>query len=167
MRPSDVETALDRSRVLWDSEIWRVWLNIQHRFERASSDELYAPEDLDEICLDFHKPLAVPERIRKHRRVGSLWIKVDLCGVRLLRGDRVIVRSGDSTAALLSHFSQMLDFRLVEVEIDHPGGDTRFKFADDRTLECFPAVSTGGATWVVVTEEGDEFRFESEVGSGA
>lgn len=53
----------------------------------------------------------------------------------------------------------MLDLRLVEVQVDSPGGDTRFIFDGGRTLVCFPANSTDAVSWAIVTEEGDEFRF--------
>lgn len=159
--------ALDASKVLWGSLIWRVRLNVQHRFERASSDDLYSPEDLDEICLDFHKPLAIPEGVRKHRRVGSLWLKVANCGLRLAVEKKVLVRSGDSTATILAQFPHMLDLRLVEVQIDDPGGDTRFVFDKGHTLTCFPANTTGGTSWVVVTEEGEEFQFAPGIGRKA
>ena len=151
--------ALNASRVLCDALIWRVRLNIQHRFERASADDLYSPEDLQEICLDFHKPLDIPEGVRKHQRVGSLWVNLGNCGLRLAVEGKDLVRSGDSTATILAQFPQMLDLRLTEVQIEHPGGDTRFVFDKGHTLTCFPANTTGGTSWVVVSEDGDEFQF--------
>jgi hypothetical protein len=165
MTRADTTAALDASRVLWDALIWRVRLNIQHRFERTLSDDLYSPEDLDEICLDFQKPLAVPEGVRKDRRVGSLWVNVANCGLRLTNERKVLVRSGDSTSTILKQFPQMIDLRLMEAQIDCPGGDTRFVFDRGRTLTCFPANTTGGVSWVVVTEEGDEFRFGPGIAS--
>ena len=122
---------------------------------------------MDEICFDFHKPLALPEGVRKHRRVGSLWLNVANCGVRLAVEGKVLVRSGDSTATILAQFPHMLDLRLIEVQIDHPGGDTRFVFDKGHTLTCFPANTTGGTSWVVVTEEGDEFQFAPGIGRTA
>jgi hypothetical protein len=159
MTRADADAAVDRSKVLWGTQIWRIRLNIQHRFERASSDDVYAPEDLDEVCLDFHKALPVPEGIRKHRRIGSLWLNAANCGIRLSHGHTVLLRNWDSTMKVLHLFRSVLDFQLLEVQIDHPGGDTRFVFDREHTLTCFPANSTGGVSWVIVADEGDEFRF--------
>lgn len=154
-----VAAALNASRVLWDAFIWRVRLSVQYSFERVSADDMYCPEVLDEICLDFHRPLVAPVGPRKHRRVGSLWMRVANCGLRLANEGKVLVRSGDSTATILARFPKMLGLRLTEVQIDHPGGDTRFVFEKGQVLTCFPANTTGGTSWAVVTEEGGEFQF--------
>ncbi len=167
MRPPAYAAAVDASKVLWNAIVRRVRLNIQHRFERASQEDLYSPEDLDEICLDFYEPLPTPAGARKHRRVGSLWVNVGNCGVRLVDEQKTVVRSGDSTATILNRFPIMLDHRLIEVRIDYPGGDTRFVFDNGVTLTCFPANTTGGASWVVVTEGGDEFQFQPGVSTPA
>jgi hypothetical protein len=159
MAPLGYAGALNATKVLWNALVWRVRLNVQHRFEGGSQERLYSPEDLDEICLDFHEPLPKPAGVRKHRRVGSLWVNVANCGVRLVDKDETVVRSGDSTATILNRFPRMLDHRLIEVRIDYPGGDTRFVFDEGVTLTCFPANTTGGASWVIVTEEGNEFQF--------
>lgn len=156
---ANIETALVRSQVFLNCQVWRVRLNVQHRFERASEDDLYSPENLDELCLDFNKPLRVPVGVRKHYRVGSLWVNISNCGLRLQHKRNVLVRSGDSPKHILAVFPRMLDLRLVSVQIDTPGGDTRFEFDEQHTLFCFPANSTGGASWIVVTEGGNEFRF--------
>jgi len=90
---ANIETALVRSQVFLNCQVWRVRLNVQHRFERASEDDLYSPENLDELCLDFNKPLRVPVGVRKHYRVGSLWVNISNCGLRLQHKRNVLVRS--------------------------------------------------------------------------
>jgi hypothetical protein len=167
MTPVGYAAAIDASKVLCNALVWRVRLNIQHRFERASQDDLYSPEDLDAICLDFHEPLPEAVGFRKHRRVGSLWVNVANCGVRLAHKEKSVVRSGDSTATILDRFPRLLDHRLIEVRVDYPGGDTRFMFDEGVVLTCFPANTTGGASWVIVTEGGDEFQFGPGVSTQA
>lgn len=61
LTPHDPQYLRDLTRALWNSHVWSLRLNIQHSFEQDTSPELYSPEHLDELCLDFHKPLAVPE----------------------------------------------------------------------------------------------------------
>jgi hypothetical protein len=167
MTPPGYAAAINASKVLWNALVWRVRLNVQHRFERASQEQLYSPKDLDEICLDFHEPLPKPAGVKKHRRIGSLWVNVANCGVRLVDEEKTVVWSGDSTATILNRFPQMLGHRLIEVSIDSPGGDTRFVFDKGVTLTCFPANTTGGASWVVVTEGGDAFQFGPGVSTPA
>ncbi len=125
-------------------------LNIQHRFEEG-----YSPEDLDELCLDFHEPLAVPEKIRKHRRVGSLWINASNSGARLERERKTLVCSGDSVAKVLDEFSKMVGCRLLKTLVSPPGGDTSFIFENELILSCFPAKSRAGDSWVICTKDDD------------
>ncbi len=148
----DTETLQDFSRVLWGSCIWRVRLNIEHRFEEG-----YSPEDLDELCLDFHEPLPVPEKIRKHRRIGSLWIGAN-SGMRLEQGGKTLVSSADSVAKILDQFPKMVGSRLLRVEVRPPAGDTVFIFENDLALRCFPARSQDGSSWVICTEDGNELK---------
>lgn len=158
MTQQDAQYLRGLTEALWDSQVWRLRLNIQHSFEQGTSPELYSPEDLDELCLDFHKPRPASERVRKSQRVGSVWIIVRNCGVRLQHHDKVLVNSGDSTSKILAVLPTMIGSRLIEVTIDHPGGDTRFVFDDERTLTCFPANSRKGVNWVIDTEGGDEVK---------
>jgi hypothetical protein len=97
MTQRDAETLQELSKVLWGATVSRVRLYIYHGFEEG-----YSPEDLEELRLDFHEPLPVPERIRKHRRVGSIWISGN-CQPRLEQGGRILVGSGDSVAKVLAH----------------------------------------------------------------
>jgi len=158
MTQQDAGYLRDLTRALWNSQIWRVRLNIEHRFEQGVSPELYSPQDLDELCLDFHKLLPVPEKVRKYQRVGSVWIIVRNCGVRVQHGSQVLVNSEDSTSKILAVLPTMIGNRLVEVTVDYPGGDTRFVFEDGRTVTCFPANSQEGVNWVINTEAGDEIK---------
>jgi hypothetical protein len=157
MTDRDAESLRDLTRPLWSSQLWRVRVNIEHRFE-GISPELYAPEDLDELCLDFYRPLSVPEKARKYQRVGSVWIIVRNCGLRMQHRDQVLVNSGDSTSRILAVLPTMIGSHLIEVTVDHPGGDSRFVFENERTLMCFPANSRKGVNWVIGTEAGDEVK---------
>jgi len=157
MTERDAETLQEFSKVLWGAQICRVRLNIKYHFEEG-----YSRKDLDELCLDFHQPLPVPERIRKHRKVGSLWISSD-SGPRLEQGGKILVGSSDSVAKLLDQFPKMVGRRLVKVEVRPPGGDTAFVFENDLTLNCFPARSQEGDSWVISTEDGNQLR----LGQGA
>jgi hypothetical protein len=152
MTQRDAETLQEFSKVLWGASIWRVRLNIQHRFEEG-----YSPEDLDELCLDFHEPLLVPEKIRTHRRVGSLWMGTN-SGARLEQGGKTLVGCGDSAAKVLDQFPKMVGSRLLTVEVRPPAGDTVFIFENDLALNCFPASSREGSSWVICTEDGGELK---------
>jgi hypothetical protein len=154
MTLGDAETLQESSKVLWGACIRRVRLNIQYGFGK-----FYSPEDLDELFFDFREPLPVPERIRKHRRIGSLSMGTD-CGARLEQGGRILVGSSDSVAKIMDHFPKMVGIRLLTVEVRPPGGDTRFIFENDLILNCFPARSfparsRDGSAWGVCTGEGN------------
>jgi hypothetical protein len=158
MTDKDAAVLRELTRVLWDSRVWKVRLNIEHCFEQGMASELYSPTDLDEICLDFHKPLAIPEKIRRHQRIGSVWINVRNCGVRVRHGKNVLMNSGDSTSRILSLLPTLVGSRLVNVAIDCPAGDARFVFEDERSLICFPASSRNGINWVIESEAGNEIE---------
>ncbi len=151
MTRNDADSLRDLSKVLWDSWVWRVRVNIQHRFEEG-----YSPEDLDEFCLDFSRPLDGDQKSGKVQRVGSLWFNIRNAGMRLQEQGRILVSSSDSTTKVLSVLPTLRGCRLDSMEVDHPGGDTRFFFDDGRVITCFPANSVQGIAWVIVTEAGDE-----------
>jgi hypothetical protein len=153
MKREDSEILEELSKVLWGAHIWRVRLNIQHSFEEG-----YSPEDLDELCLDFREPLPVPEKIRKHRRVGSLWINACNSGARLEHGGKILVASSDSVAKVLDQFSKMVGIRLLKIEVRPPGGDTMFIFEENLILNCFPATSSEGISWVICTEDDNQLK---------
>jgi hypothetical protein len=152
MTQRDAETLQEFSKVLWGATVSRVRLNIYHSFEEG-----YSPEDLEELRLDFHEPLPVPEKIRKHRRVGSLWISYD-CQPRLEQEDKILVGSGDSVAKVLDQFPKMVGRLLLKIEVRAPGGDTAFVFENDLTLRCFPARSQQDDSWIISAEDGDEVK---------
>jgi hypothetical protein len=147
MTHRDAETLQEFSKVLWGTTIWRVRLYIYHAFEEG-----YSPEDLEELRLDFHEPLPVPEKIRKHRRVGSLWIGGN-CQPRVEQGGRIVVGSGDSVRKVLNQFPKLVGSRLLKVEVRPPGGDTAFVFDNYLTLNCFPARSKEDDSWLISTED--------------
>ena len=163
MTQRDAQSLRDMTRPLWGSTVRKVRVNIQHRFEAFGNEvppELYSPQDLDELCLDFDRPLPLPEKLRKTEMVGSLWIVVRHCGVRVQVHDEVLLHTDDPSSAILAVLPTLIGSRLVDVLIDHPGGDTRFVFDDDRTLVCFPARSRAGINWLINYEGGggDEVR---------
>jgi hypothetical protein len=152
MTQQDTETLLEFSRVLWGAHVCRVQPKIQHCFEGA-----HAAEFLDDLRLDFNEPLPVPQGIRKHRSVGSLWIGSS-SGVRLEQGGRILAGSGDSVAKVLDRFRRLAGNRLLKVEVRAPGGDTAFHFENDLTLVCFPASAQKGDAWIVSTEDGNRLK---------
>jgi hypothetical protein len=71
MTQQDAQYLRDLTGILWNSQAWRLRVNIEHRFEKGASPELYSPEDLNELCLDFHKPLPAPERVQRYQWSGQ------------------------------------------------------------------------------------------------
>jgi hypothetical protein len=159
MTNEDCDFIANLTRVLWGATVWRVRLNLQYRFESgALPEELYSPDDLDELCLDFATPLVVPEKIRKTKRVGSLWINTAQCGLRVQERGKVLMNSGDSTARVRAVLPTMIGRPLVRAHVAGPGGDTQFVFENERVLTCFPASSQRGINWVISTGSGDEIK---------
>jgi hypothetical protein len=137
-------TLQQSSRILWNTYVWQVRLNIQHRFEKG-----YSPQDLDGLRLDFHEPVSIPEDRWTHRNIGSLWINVCNCGVRLEQRGKTIVASSDSVPKVLDQLSKMVGRQLIGIEVLPPGGDARFLFDDGLALNCFPAKSQEAETWAI------------------
>ena len=150
MRQSDTEELQQFSKLLWNSEIWRVNVNIQHRFEKG-----YSPSDLDSLQLDFRQPLAVPGKIVKHRQIGSLWIDATNCGLRLERADELVV-AWDSSEKVLEQYSRLVGNTLLRIEVTAPAGDTAFILENDMTLRCFPATGHQGQIWRITSADNDE-----------
>jgi hypothetical protein len=153
MTQRDADTLQELSKVLWSANIWRVTLNLQHCFEKG-----YSQQYMDALCLDFHEPLPVPERIRKHRNVGTLSINAGNSGVRLQQGGKHLAGGSDSVSKVLEQFSKMVGSRLLKAEVLPPGGDTTFIFDNDLTLNCFPAKSQEGDSWVICTADGNQLK---------
>jgi hypothetical protein len=108
--------------------------------------------------LISNEPIPYPKKILKHRRVGSLWISVSNSGVGLERGGKILVGSSDSVAKQLEPFQNLLGSQLLTIAVRPPGGDTTFLFENDLALTCFPAKSREGGSWVVVTEDSNQFK---------
>ncbi|HET9305925.1 MAG TPA: hypothetical protein VFO46_07860 [Candidatus Sulfotelmatobacter sp.] len=138
-------------KFLLDSEIWRVIVNVQHRFENG-----YEPSDLDSIRLDFRNLLPSPEGKGKHQPVASLRIDVNTCGLRLERSGEIVAACGDSSEKVLTQLKQIVGRRLLQVDIAPPSGDTSFVSEDGFVLRCFPAISSGGDVWSISSTQGDE-----------
>ena len=136
--------------MLWNAEIWRVKVNIQHRFEKG-----YSSSDLDSLQLEFRQPLAVPGKIVKHRQIGSLWIDVNYCGLRLERGEQLVV-AWDSREKVLDEYSKLVGNTLVRIEITPPAGDSAFILDNGITLRCFVASGHLGTIWRITSADNDE-----------
>jgi hypothetical protein len=137
MTQTEADALQEFSKLLWDSEVWRVVVNVQHRFEDG-----YEPSDMDSLRLDFRKLLPNPtSRLKQHRQTGSLWIDVNACGLRLERPGEVVAACGDSTDRVLAQFKQLVGKTLARIDITPPGGDTKFLLDDGLLLRCFPATS--------------------------
>jgi hypothetical protein len=151
MTQSDADGLQQFSKVLWNSEVWRVTVNVQHRLEDG-----YEPSDIDSLRLDFRQLLANPTSKTKHRQTGSLSIDVNTCGLRLERVGEIVAACGDSSEKVLAQFKGLVGKTLIRVDISPPGGDTDFVLEDGLSLRCFPATSHNGETWRVSSAEDDE-----------
>lgn len=153
MKQTDVEELQRFSKFIWDSEIWRVNVNIQHRFEKG-----YSPSDLDSLQLDLRQLLPVPGKILKHRQVGSVWIDATRCELRIDQKDEILVSSMDSREKVLAQYSQLVGKTLVHVEIAPPAGDTSFILGNGMSLRCFPVSCRNGDIWCMTSADYDELR---------
>jgi len=151
MTQSDAEAMEEHSKFLWNSEIWRVTVNVQHRFEDG-----YEPSDMDSLRLDLRQPLPNPVGRINHRQIGSIWLDVASCGLRLERATEVVVACGDPSEKVLARFRELVGRALVSVDISPPGGDTNFVLDDGLLLRCFPASGRGGESWRMSSADDDE-----------
>jgi hypothetical protein len=137
--------------LLLNSEVWRVAVNVQHRFEND-----YEPSDIDSIRLDFwHPESSSMERCR--RQVGSIEIDANTCGLRLERLHAIVVACGDSSQNILQNVNQLVGRKLLRVDITPIAGDTALMFDEGLVLRCFPATSEQGDIWRLSSTNGDEF----------
>ena len=148
MTQNDVDSLRENSKLFWDCEVWRVVVNIQHRFEDG-----YEPSDMDSLRLDFRQQLPNPTGRMRNRQFGALWIDVNICGLRLERGGEILIACHDSSEKVLERLKELVGKALVRVEIAAPGGDTDFVLEDGLVLRCFPATQDGGA-WRISSAEG-------------
>lgn len=151
MTQSDADELQRFSKFLWNSEIWRAAVNVQHRFEDG-----YEPADLDSLRLDLRQLLSDPDSRIKHRQIGSVWIDVNVCGLRLERMGEVIVACGDSSEKVLTHLKQLVGKTLAHVRITPPGGDADFVLEGGLVLRCFPATGDRGESLRISSEDNDE-----------
>ena len=64
MTQSDADGLQQFSKFLWNSEVWRAAVNVQHRFEDG-----YEPSDMDSLRLDFQQLLPNPAGKVRHRQI--------------------------------------------------------------------------------------------------
>jgi hypothetical protein len=145
---NDADVLQESSKFLWNSEIERVVVNVQHRFEDG-----YEPSDLDSLRVEFRQLLSTSERRKKYRQVGSLWIDTCTCGLRLELAGQIAVACGDSTENLLAQFKQLVGKTLVRINVTSPGGDADFVLEDGMVLRCFPATGHTGDSWRLSTPD--------------
>ncbi len=150
MMQGDADALQQLSKLVWNSEIWRVVVNVQHRFEHG-----YEPSDMDSLRLDLRQLLANPEGRIKHRHVGSVWFDASVCGLRLERTGDVIVACGDSSGKVLTQFRGLVGKTLVRVDIVTLAGDADFVLEDGIVLRCFPATGHAGESWGILPAEKD------------
>jgi len=153
MTESDADELMQHCKYLWNSELWRVVVNVQHRFEDG-----YEPSDMDSLRLDFRRPSHDPIERKRHRQVGSLWIETSNCGLRLEQADKIVVGCGDPAEKVLSQFKQLVGRTLARIDIAPPGGDTSFIFTDGAALRCFTATGHCGTVWRISSDNGDELH---------
>jgi hypothetical protein len=148
MMQGATDALLQFSKLVWNSEIWRVVVNVQHRFEHG-----YEPSDLDSLRLDLRQLLSNPGSRIKHRHVGSVWFDASVCGLRLERTGDVIVACGDSSDKVLTQFRGLVGKTLARVDIVSPAGDADFVLEDGIVLRCFAATGRFGESWGILPAE--------------
>ncbi len=117
MTQGDADALQQFSKLVWNSEIWRVAVNVQHRFEHG-----YEPSDMDFLRLDLRQPLSNPESRIKHQHVGSVRFDTSFCGLRLERSGEIIVACGDSSEKVLAQFKGLVGKTLTRIDIALPLG---------------------------------------------
>jgi hypothetical protein len=142
MTRSEAETLQRSSQPFWNSQIWRVAVNVQHRFEKG-----YEPSDVDSLRLDLHRLHSNPAYKAKYQQIGSLWIDVCNCGLRLEQAGKIVICSGDSVEKVLAQFKELVGRTIERVSIAPPGGDTDFVLGEGVALRCFPATVHVGRSW--------------------
>jgi hypothetical protein len=145
MTQSDASALQDSSKLLWNSEVERVVVSVQHRFEDG-----YEPSDLDSLSLEFRQALPGPEGRKKHRQVGALRIDASRCGLRLELAGQIIAACGDSSEKVLAQFKGLVGKTLSRINISSPGGDADFVLEDGLVLRCFRATCDSGS-WHIST----------------
>lgn len=158
MTRGDADALQQFSKLLWNCEIWRVAVNVEHRFEDG-----YEPSDMDSLRLDLRQLLSNPEGRIKHRNVGSIRFDASACGLRLDRAGEVIVACGDSSEKVLAQTKGLVGKMVVRVDIAPPAGDTDLVLGDGTVLRCFPATGYSGEIWRFLSSDNDELL----LGSGA
>lgn len=133
MTSSEAAALQQSSLPFWNSQIWRVAVSVQHRYEKG-----YEQSDLDSLRFDLRRPHSDPTSGTKCRHIGSLWIDVCNCGLRLEQAETVIVCSADSAEKVLAEFKGLVGKTIERVCIASPGGDTDFVLEDGAVLRCFP-----------------------------
>jgi hypothetical protein len=147
MTQTDAQTLQESSRFLWGASVWQVRFNIRHCLQTG-----YSYASLEELWIDFHEPLAVPEKNTKYRTLGSVRVNAWTAGARLEKNGKMIVASGDAATKVVEELPKMIGFRLLRIEIQSPGGDTCFVFENEFVLTCFPATQAA-PSWAVCTTD--------------
>ena len=153
MTQRDADALQQACKFLWNSEIWRAAVNVQHRFEDG-----YEPSHMDSLRLDFRQLLPKPAGRMRHRQIGSLWIDVNTCGLRLERAGEIVAACEDSSEKVLAQFKLLVGKTLVHIDVTPPGGDTDFVLDDSLSLRCFPASGRCGESWRISSAEGDDLK---------
>ncbi len=144
MTQSDAAALQESSKFLWNSEVERVVVGVQHRFEDG-----YEPSDLDSLKLEFRQALTGPEGWKKHRQVGALRIDASRCGLRLELAGQIAIACGDSSEKVLAQFRRLVGKTLVRINVSPPGGDADFVLEDGMVLRCFPATGHATESWSI------------------
>lgn len=152
MTSQDAEKLRGDSKVLWGAEVWQIRVNVGHTINGGRVDNRFSCQFVDGISLDFQRPLPVPEGRRKYDRFGSLKIVTEYCDLRLQEERKVLAGDLDAAERLLALTPELIGSRLLEVQVDAPGGDTRFVFENGRMLVCFPTSAQHGTGWEILLE---------------
>lgn len=147
----DAATLRDLSNSFWGSQVWQVRLNVQHMFQDPNG-----LADIDGLWLDFRTFRANREPGEAVYRIGSLHVNLAHCGGRLIQNGLPLVTSGDPPSLALVEIQRLIGAKLLDINVQAPGGDTTFRFEYGLELFCFPATSREGDCWTLQTEVGDQ-----------
>lgn len=152
MTSQEAEKLQGASRVLWGAEVWQVHVIVRHTIIGRTVEDRFSSQGVEGISLDFQRPLPVPAGRRKYDRFGSLKIDAEYCGLRLQEARKVLAGNFDAAERLLALTPELIGSRLLEVQVDAPGGDTRFVFENGRMLVCFPTSAQHSTGWEILLE---------------
>jgi hypothetical protein len=153
MTSADAATLVHLSKLFWGTEVWQVRVNVEHWTQDLGG----FLEHLESLWLDLREVKTEANR-GPSRRIATLGIMLANCGARLSEHDIPLAASGDPPSSFLTEAKKLIGAKLVEIQVDAPGGDTTFRFDSALSLFCFPASIRERDSWVLETVTGDRVQ---------